>query len=1144
MIKTQSESKKWAITALAILNDKYWISGSQDGQVKVWNEKNNFLSRFEANSAVTSLCVGSGGQIYIGCEDGTLHQWHPSLKVVIPLDDESLLKPFRIDGHLVSKLKDGEGQFDMIARGGGGTVYKGLYKDKRVAIKESQDNDNLMVEIKVMAQMHDYPTILTLEGLVQEKGKLQLVMELMSQGSLSSFLKKKGNISWEERWVLMMDIVYGLLCLHANNIVHRDIKTDNILINNNRARISDFGTARKNIKTQTTQITGTLGYWDPWFVTSEGENDRYTEKSDIYSLGNVLWAMLNEIYQEPWNDIQNLRDYKQRLVENNEKLPISDKAPPTFKTFLLKLWEKQRNKRPNMTTVFEKVSISREEFQKNDPNFLSKTFSKTDDGRKTLMVTTSNRAKSQRTKMSVLSVVKEDKGPYNMFLTMDKATLKLYLLATDQNLVSAQYELGLCYEKGKGVNKDPTIAVNWYRKAAEQGHAPSQNALGSCYKKGFGVTQDKQEALKWFQKAAEHDLADAKKNLGLCYLNGSGVTKNEKEALKWLLQVDDRLDASTKFKVALCYQNGIGTDKDEKEAIQWFQRASDKGHAEASLNLSVCYQNGRGVDKDEKAAVTWFKKATEQGYIEPQNALISEKKTQGMHKVEEQEEIEFEKVGGSNFYNRIQALMNKLTDDGFLAKNLEVYIEPEKTEYGDIIFRTFEIKHYDTKLQEFDGWWFSNHIVVTIKNKETGKPLAKMKGDVSPGAGQTSEEEFNNPDINDDVLEAWGQARDEMFNYCDAYEASFSNKLDDANIQALYNFLKKAAGLSSKKDNLNRVQRALLINNKIISLPEKIYRLIVDKQGKRLWRPVKLEDDKAIDFNETYRTADEYKPYIVLETDIEMSVLAYSSLDKFKECCGGNYVNLNKFLNFLKRDNKIRFSRFKEIKSKYHLIDREGKVTPGYKKFIKRHQILMKMEQNSFSFNDLEYQDYQDLKEYIDSKKKHDEMTVKLRADKDQISSLQKLPNLAKNDLPDDEDSPIHQYIQSKNLELDETIDFKQQLLISIRNDMKQQNNLLTKLSSEIATQEKELAKVKRKIYDDMHSYLYEVDILSEIETSLMHRLKLLKSLSFESTTQQMQESLSNTEIRTEAIYKHKIEIESINAKLDELKKYNAKLEL
>jgi TPR repeat protein len=79
----------------------------------------------------------------------------------------------------------------------------------------------------------------------------------------------------------------------------------------------------------------------------------------------------------------------------------------------------------------------------------------------------------------------------------------------------AQFDLGYCYDKGKGVTKDYKEAVKWYAKAAEQGNVDAQYNLGSCYFSGEGVTKDYQEAVKWFTKAAKQGSPEAKKQLEL-----------------------------------------------------------------------------------------------------------------------------------------------------------------------------------------------------------------------------------------------------------------------------------------------------------------------------------------------------------------------------------------------------------------------------------------------------------------------------------------------------------------------------------------------------------------------------------------------------------------------------------------------------
>ncbi len=108
-----------------------------------------------------------------------------------------------------------------------------------------------------------------------------------------------------------------------------------------------------------------------------------------------------------------------------------------------------------------------------------------------------------------------------------------YRLEAEQGDADAQYNLGVCYDNGQGVDEDDAEAVKWYRKSAEQGHAGAQYNLGWCYDNGKGVDEDDAEAVKWYRKAAEQGDADAQYNLGVCYDNGQGVDEDDAEAVKW-----------------------------------------------------------------------------------------------------------------------------------------------------------------------------------------------------------------------------------------------------------------------------------------------------------------------------------------------------------------------------------------------------------------------------------------------------------------------------------------------------------------------------------------------------------------------------------------------------------------------------------
>jgi TPR repeat protein len=148
-----------------------------------------------------------------------------------------------------------------------------------------------------------------------------------------------------------------------------------------------------------------------------------------------------------------------------------------------------------------------------------------------------------------------------------------YKAGAEQGDAEAQFNLGYCYDDGRGVEKDYAEAVKWYRKAAAQNFAPAQFNLGYCYANGQGVRKDKAEAVKWYRKAAEQNYTPALSNLGWCYDNGCGVVK------------------------------------DYVEAVKWYRQAAGQGHAEAQFNLGCCYANGQGVVRDKAEAYVWFSMA-------------------------------------------------------------------------------------------------------------------------------------------------------------------------------------------------------------------------------------------------------------------------------------------------------------------------------------------------------------------------------------------------------------------------------------------------------------------------------------------------------------------------------------------------------
>ena len=97
----------------------------------------------------------------------------------------------------------------------------------------------------------------------------------------------------------------------------------------------------------------------------------------------------------------------------------------------------------------------------------------------------------------------------------------------------AQFQLGMAYYKGAGVERDAGLAMKWIQKAAEQGYAQAQYTLGAMHHAGRGALQSFPLALKWFEQAAQQNHAEAQYSLGAMYRSGQGVPVDKSKAYIW-----------------------------------------------------------------------------------------------------------------------------------------------------------------------------------------------------------------------------------------------------------------------------------------------------------------------------------------------------------------------------------------------------------------------------------------------------------------------------------------------------------------------------------------------------------------------------------------------------------------------------------
>jgi len=140
--------------------------------------------------------------------------------------------------------------------------------------------------------------------------------------------------------------------------------------------------------------------------------------------------------------------------------------------------------------------------------------------------------------------------------------------AAEKGHKKAQYRLGMCYDKGKGVAEDDKQAFYWYSKSAAQEYAKAQYQVGKCYKNGEGTEKDRKKAVTWFTRAAKQGNADAQYALGKSYLKGKGIDADESKAKSWL-------------------QKAVKNPKDGKEIMQKIRKEAADGDEDAKQILKL-----------------------------------------------------------------------------------------------------------------------------------------------------------------------------------------------------------------------------------------------------------------------------------------------------------------------------------------------------------------------------------------------------------------------------------------------------------------------------------------------------------------------------------------------------------------------------
>lgn len=378
--------------AFAELPDGTLVSGTEN-EIKFWNlQKGACLKTLKLPGH--ALAVSEDGRVAFTNTQGGIHIYNAEkllemeLSMPTALDPSIVKQPTIIEtnqpprkqqntelGRLSISFEIPYSDLELgkeLGRGGFGVVYKARYQFEDVAVKQLHTKEftpktlkEFQNEMQIMANLR-CSNVVQLYGVCTQQAPYCMVMQFMAGGSLYQVLHSQQPIEWKRRIKISTGIATGVAYLHRHQIVHRDLKSLNVLLDEHyRAKLTDFGLSE--VKTETASQSkkinsaGTLAWMAPELfdrdtdeASSKLEKYEKYKMTDIYSLGIVLWEITTR--KLPFADAHG----NEALValwamqeSKHDKIPEDKEMPPKWAELIIWCRKVNPKERPSAAQAVE-----------------------------------------------------------------------------------------------------------------------------------------------------------------------------------------------------------------------------------------------------------------------------------------------------------------------------------------------------------------------------------------------------------------------------------------------------------------------------------------------------------------------------------------------------------------------------------------------------------------------------------------------------------------------------------------------------------------------------------------------------------------------------------------------------------------------